>query len=61
MAVRLSALRAGQPLPPGRFLVLISVRGKATVRLEGSGKLNQFNDLTGNRTCDLPACSLVLR
>jgi hypothetical protein len=26
-AVRLSALRAGRPLPPGRFLVLISVRG----------------------------------
>jgi hypothetical protein len=23
----LSALRAGRPLPPGRFLVLISVRG----------------------------------
>jgi hypothetical protein len=27
MAVRLSALRAGRPLPPGRFLILISVRG----------------------------------
>jgi hypothetical protein len=27
MAVRLSALRAGRPLPPGRFMVLISVRG----------------------------------
>jgi hypothetical protein len=26
MAVRLSALRAGRPLPPGKFLVLISVR-----------------------------------
>jgi hypothetical protein len=26
MAVRLSAPRAGRPLPPGRFLVLISVR-----------------------------------
>jgi hypothetical protein len=26
MAVRLSASRAGRPLPPGRFLVLISVR-----------------------------------
>jgi hypothetical protein len=27
MAVRLSTLRSGSPLPPGRFLVLISVRG----------------------------------
>jgi hypothetical protein len=27
MAVRLSALSAGHPLPPGRFLLLISVRG----------------------------------
>jgi hypothetical protein len=27
MTMRLSALGAGHPLPPGRFLVLISVRG----------------------------------
>jgi hypothetical protein len=27
MAARLSALRAGRFLPPGKFLVLISVRG----------------------------------
>jgi hypothetical protein len=43
MAVRLSALRVGRPLPPGRFLVLISVRGlvelKAIERLEGLGQL----------------------
>jgi hypothetical protein len=45
MAVRLSALRAGHILPPGRFLVLISARGwvdlKAIVQLEGVGKLKK--------------------
>jgi hypothetical protein len=65
MAVRLSALRAGHPLPPGRFLVLFSVRGwvdpRAIVRLEGVGKLKKkkSNDLTGNRTRNLPACRIV--
>jgi hypothetical protein len=41
--VRLSALHAGHPLTPGRFLVLISLRGwvdsMAIVRMEGLGQL----------------------
>jgi hypothetical protein len=43
MAVMLSALWEGGPLPPGRMLVLISVRGRVelrtTVLLEGLGQL----------------------
>jgi hypothetical protein len=63
MAVRLSALHAGRPLPPGIFLVLISVKGcvdpRAIMQLEGLGQLKKSNDLIGNRTRDLPACSIV--
>jgi hypothetical protein len=29
------------------------------VRLEELGKLQKLNDLIGNQTCDLPACSTV--
>jgi hypothetical protein len=43
MAVRISALDAGRPLPPGRFLVLVSVKGwvdpRSIVRLEGLGQM----------------------
>jgi hypothetical protein len=64
MAVRLSALGAGSPLPPGRFLVLIYVSGwvdpRAIVRLEGLGQLNKSNYLNRNGTRDLPACSVWL-
>jgi hypothetical protein len=62
MAVRLSALRAGLPLPPGRFLVLISVRDRvdpsAIVRLEALSQLKKIH-LIGTRTRDLPVCSTV--
>jgi hypothetical protein len=57
MAVRLSALLAGRPLPPGRFLILISVRGwvdsRTMVRLKELGKLKILNDLIRNQTRDL--------
>jgi hypothetical protein len=53
---------AGCPLPPGRFLILISVRGWvepwAIVRLEELGQLKKIH-LTGTRTRDLSACSIV--
>jgi hypothetical protein len=45
MAVNLSALRTGRPLPPSKFLVLISVRGRADSRAivwrEGLGQLKE--------------------
>jgi hypothetical protein len=56
MGVRLSALSARRPLPPGRFLVLISVRGWVDLRIRSTEKSSYLN---GNRTRDLPACSIV--
>jgi hypothetical protein len=62
MAARLSALHAGRHLPPGRFLVLISVRDwvdpRTIVRLEGLGKLKNIH-IIGTRTSDLPVCIIV--
>jgi hypothetical protein len=63
MAVRLSALRTGRFLPPGRFLVLSSV--KRLSRPQGhsaAGRIRSIeksSDLIGNRTHNLPACNIV--
>jgi hypothetical protein len=65
MVVSLSALHADHPLPPGKFLVLVSVRGRVDprilVQLEGLGQLKKkiYTDVIGNRTHDLLACSIV--
>jgi hypothetical protein len=63
MAVRLSALRAGCPLPPKIFLVLISVRGwvdpSGILWLEGWSQLKKKIHLIGTRSCDLPDCNMV--
>jgi hypothetical protein len=51
MAGRLTDLPAGRPLPPGSFLVLISVGDlidlRAIMRLEGLGKLKK-NPMTSS-------------
>jgi hypothetical protein len=64
MAVRLSALRASHPLPSGRFLVLISVRGwvdpMVIVWLEGLGELKIIHPIK-TQTHDLPACSTMFQ
>jgi hypothetical protein len=64
MAVRLSGIRAGSPLPSGRFVVYISVTSKveprAIVLLEELVELKKkYNYLIRNRTSDIPVCSIV--
>jgi hypothetical protein len=62
IAVR-SALRAGRPLLPGRFLILISVRDRVDPQdhsVAGRIKtIERSNDLIENRRRYLPACSIV--
>jgi hypothetical protein len=51
MAVKLSVLRAGHPLPPGKLLALISVRvwvdPRAIVQLKGLGQLKNLVSSSG--------------
>jgi hypothetical protein len=62
-AVRLSALRAGRPLPQedpwySFLLEAESSRPRAIVRTEGLSKLEKIH-LIGKRSRDLPVCSIV--
>jgi hypothetical protein len=63
MVVKLSALCAGCSLLPGRFLVLNSVRGPNQPQGHSAAgrirSIEKSNDLNGNRTRDLPPCSIV--
>jgi hypothetical protein len=56
MAVRLSALPAGSPLPPrkipGTLFCYRLSRPGAIVRLEGLGQIKKSHGLIGNRTRD---------
>jgi hypothetical protein len=63
MAVRLSILRAGCPLPHGRFLVLLSVRSCVGPKDHSAAgrirSIEKSSDLIGSRTRGLPACGIV--
>jgi hypothetical protein len=59
MMVRVSALLAGRSIPPGRFLVLISVNLSDIELLEEICKLKNPSELSEKETHDLPFCSTV--
>jgi hypothetical protein len=62
MAVTVPSLSAGLPLPPGRFLVLISVRLsrlQGHIAAGGIRSVEESNDLIGNENDDLTGCSIV--
>jgi hypothetical protein len=63
MAVRLSALRAGRPLPPrkipGTHFCYSLSRTQDRSAAGRMRSIEKYNDLIGNRTRGLPACSIV--
>jgi hypothetical protein len=66
MAVNLSALRAGRPLPPGRFLLLISVRDSVNLRAEAQLEelwqfITKFNDFIAQKNCNIFSQSIMLQ
>jgi hypothetical protein len=65
MEVNLSALYAGRPLPPGRFLVFISLRGwvdpRSIMQLEVLCQLKYLITSSGIEPSNLPACNIVLQ
>jgi hypothetical protein len=58
MAARLSALRADRPLPPGHFSGRLS-RPQGHSAAGRIRSIEKSNDLIGNQTRDVPACSIV--
>jgi hypothetical protein len=60
--VRLSALRAGRPLPPGRFLLLITLsRSQGHTAAGRIRSIEKSNDLNGYRTRVVPKPTMLLR
>jgi hypothetical protein len=62
MAVRMSALRAGRPLPPGISSESFLLEAESPQGQSASGMIRSIeksNDLNGNPNRDLPACSVV--
>jgi hypothetical protein len=61
LVVRLSALSTRHPLLPGRFLVLIPIRGWVKSHTEAGRirSIEKSNNLIRNQIRDLLACSIV--